>query len=147
MAGDAKIDAVVCIPTFRRPDWLARTLKSLAEQAPGFGFAIVVVDNDARDPLGAKLARDFFSSHDLPNAVFVEENQGNCFAINRAFGEALDAFPEADCFLMIDDDEIALPGWLAEMVGLARETCADIVGGPVFRVFEGQAPQAIRQHQ
>ncbi|MHA7774544.1 glycosyltransferase family 2 protein [Roseibium sp. M-1] len=147
MKEQGKISAVVCIPTFRRPDWLARTLASLAAQTAEFRFAVVVVDNDAANPQGAAVARDFFARQALPNAVFLEENQGNCHAINRAFSEALTSFPDADHLLMIDDDEIAHPDWLREMVGLAEVRSADIVGGPVFRLFESDAPAGIRTHQ
>ncbi len=141
-----RIEAVVCIPTFRRPDWLKRTLASVAQQVTEFGFAVVVVDNDAANPVGADIAREFLQEKDLPHAVFVEENQGNVFAINRAFGEAMTSFPDAEFFLMIDDDEMALPGWLARIVDLARRERADIVGGPVLRQFEGEASEGIRQH-
>lgn len=147
MTDKGKISAVVCVPTFRRPDWLARTLASLAVQTADFGFAVVVVDNDAANPQGAAVARDFFARREMPHAVFLEENQGNCHAINRAFGEALKSFPDADYFLMIDDDEIAHENWLREMVGLADTHEADIVGGPVFRLFEGEAPAGVLKHQ
>ncbi|PVB60724.1 glycosyltransferase family 2 protein [Labrenzia sp. 011] len=146
MSDQTKIEAVVCIPTFRRPDWLARTLASLAEQTADFRFAIVVVDNDAANPLGRNVARSFFETHSIANVVVTEENQGNCYAINRAFSEALKAFPEAGFLLMIDDDETAAPCWLAEMVGLARREAADIVGGPVLRRFEGAVPDEVRRH-
>ncbi|POF34315.1 glycosyltransferase family 2 protein [Roseibium marinum] len=147
MSDQTKIEAVICIPTFRRPEWLARTLASLANQAVDFRFAIVVVDNDAANPAGENAARDFFEKNAIPNSVFTEANQGNCFAINKAFSEALHAFPEAEFFLMIDDDETAAPLWLAEMVGLARREAADIVGGPVNRKFEGAVPDSVRNHQ
>ncbi|KZM49969.1 glycosyltransferase family 2 protein [Labrenzia sp. OB1] len=146
MSDQTKIEAVVCIPTFRRPDWLARTLASLAEQTADFRFAIVVVDNDAANPLGRDVAGKFFAAHAIANVIVTEEKQGNCFAINRAFSEALKTFPEADFFLMIDDDETAAPCWLAEMVGLAGREAADIVGGPVVRNFEGAVPEEVRIH-
>jgi len=147
MAEQEIISAVVCVPTFRRPDWLLKTLSSLVEQQTGFGYAIVVVDNDGDDPRGAHAARDFLASSNIAHAIFVEEKQGNCHAINRAFGEAQKAFPDAGHFLMIDDDEVAHPDWLREMVGLAEAKGADIVGGPVYRLFEGKAPDGVRKHQ
>ncbi len=140
------IDAVVCIPTFRRPDWLTRTLKSLEAQQVDFGFAVVVVDNDASAPVGADVARGFLTQSGLPGAVVVEPQQGNCHAINAAFGLALERFPTAQYMLMIDDDEAADPQWLARMVGAARASGADIVGGPVLREFEVPASRGVRQH-
>jgi len=140
------IEAVICIPTFRRPDWLAKTLASLKAQETDVAFAVVVVDNDAANPAGADVARSYLSREHIVHSVFVEENQGNCHAINRAFGEARRHYPQAEFFLMIDDDETAEPGWLAAMVGAARTTEAGIVGGPVLRKFEMPASDAVRWH-
>ena len=44
---DRTPSAVVCIPTFRRPAGLRKTLESLAAQAGANDFAVVVVENDA----------------------------------------------------------------------------------------------------
>ncbi|MES0883037.1 glycosyltransferase family 2 protein [Roseibium sp. SCP14] len=141
------INAVVCIPTFRRPDWLSQTLASLSRQTAEVAFAIVVVDNDPGNPAGARTAEEFFADTGLPNAVFIESNQGNCFAINRAFGEALKRFPEAEFFLMIDDDEVASADWLANIVETANQEEADIVGGPVLRQFLEEPGDAVKNHQ
>ena len=138
-------DAVVCIPTFRRPDHLRKTLDSLVAQVGGVRFAVVVVDNDAAHPVGKPAADEFFASGALAGFSVVEPRQGNCFAINRAFATALDTYRHVSYFLMIDDDEIAAPSWLAEMVSAARASGADLVGGPVLRNFLGaQKRWAIR---
>jgi len=140
------VEAVVCIPTFRRPDWLDRTLASVLNQETDFGFAVVVVDNDAGKAEGAARAREMLAAGNIAHRVLIEANQGNVHAINRAFVVAQDAFPEAEFFLMIDDDEMALPGWLAAMVATARKEDADIVGGPVLRQFDLPVPAAIARH-
>lgn len=146
MVSNGTVTAVVCIPTFRRPAWLERTIKSVLSQEADFGFALVVVDNDAGKAEGAALATQMLSQGDLPHRIFVEPNQGNCHAINRAFTEAQAAFPEAEFFLMIDDDEMAMPGWLAAIVATATAENADVVGGPVQRRFDVPVPDAIAQH-
>lgn len=140
------IQAVVCIPTFRRPAWLARTLASVVAQETGFPFAIVVVDNDAANPVGAACAEELLGAAGVPHAIFTEGKQGNCHAINRAFAEAMQVFPKAEFLLMIDDDEMAMPGWLAAIVGTASRENADVVGGPVDREFEVPATAAVMQH-
>ena len=140
------IEAVVCIPTFRRPDWLERTIASVLSQETGFGFALVIVDNDAAQAEGAARATQVLADGALPHRIFVEPQQGNCHAINRAFTEAQAAFPEAEFFLMIDDDEMAMPGWLAAIVATAKERNADVVGGPVVRRFDVPVPDAIARH-
>ncbi len=140
------IEAVVCIPTFRRPDWLERTIRSVVAQETSFGFAVVVVDNDGADPAGAARARTLLAGSGVPHQVLVEAQQGNCHAINRAFTAALAAYPQAEFLLMIDDDEEAMPGWLAAIVGLARREEADVVGGPVNRRFEVAPAGAAARH-
>lgn len=142
----AHIHAVVCIPTFRRPNELKRTLQSLVSQQTNFDFAIVVVDNDGVDPTGSKAAQEYLAEVNLPHTVVVEHRQGNCFAINTAFDAALEIYPSAEFVLMIDDDESADRGWLAQMVGTATDKKADIVGGPVHRVFPIDTAKAISEH-
>lgn len=142
----ASVEAVICIPTFRRPDGVARTLQSLLAQQGDVRFAIMVVENDAENPVGAVSARETLDGSDVPSAVVIEASQGNCHAINRAFTEARERFTSADYFLMIDDDEIASPDWLAKMVSTARRTGARIVGGPVIRQFDVPVSQSVSLH-
>ena len=142
----ASVEAVICIPTFRRPEGVARTLRSLLAQQTNVRFAIVVVENDAENPVGAASAQEILGTAGMPSAVVIEPHQGNCHAINRAFTESRDRFPAATYFLMIDDDEIATPDWLAQMVSTARHTGAEIVGGPVIRQFDVPVSKSVSQH-
>jgi glycosyltransferase involved in cell wall biosynthesis len=139
-------EAVICVPTFRRPDMLRATLESLAAQQTSARFAVVVIDNDAETKQGIEVAREFFAAGRLNGFVAAEERQGNVYAINAAFGMARAAFPATEYFLMIDDDEIAAPIWLDEMIGAARRENADIVGGPVFPIFPADVKAAFRDH-
>ena len=140
------IEAVVCIPTFRRPSHLRKTLESLAAQVTTVKFAVVVAENNFAQCDGKKVADAFFLESALEGFCVIEPRQGNCFAINCAFGTALRAYPQAPYLLMIDDDETATPGWIEEMVRAARLHKSDLVGGPVLRAFEGDATPAIRSH-
>jgi GT2 family glycosyltransferase len=76
----------------------------------------------------------------------VEPRQGNCQAINAAFETALAMFPAATDFLMIDDDEIASPDWLEQMVRAAEVTGADVVGGPVLQNFDDDIKGGLQRH-
>ena len=127
---------VVCIPTFRRPEHLRKTLASLAAQHTQRRFAVVVVDNDADAREGFESACGFMKAGSLPGLVLTESTRGNCAAINCAFAAARREFPNARYFLMIDDDEIADSVWLDAMVDTAERTGADVVGGPVHFNFE-----------
>jgi GT2 family glycosyltransferase len=138
-------EAVVCVPTFRRAKMLERTLRSLAEQRTRVPFAIVVVDNDGAGCEGFAAATRFLNDAKLPGHVCIEPQQGNVYAINRAFATALVRYPAARYFLMIDDDEIAEPDWLDTMVAAARDRRCDVVGGPVLSMF-GCIAGAHRRH-
>jgi len=143
---DLAVGIVVCIPSFRRPQHLRRTLQSLAEQQTKRRFAVVVVDNDAMKCEGAPVAAEFLHSGRLQGLCVIEPRQGNCQAINAAFETALATFPAAVHLLMIDDDEIASLNWLERMVGAAEATGADLVGGPVLPNFDDDSKRALRRH-
>ena len=130
-------EAVVCVPTFRRPEHLEKTLTSLVNQVGDVRFAVVITDNDASNPAGKAVADKVFACGALRGVCVVEERQGNCFAINRAFSAAREIYKDAEFFLMIDDDEVAEPTWLARMVSAAKSNNVDLVGGPVVRNFGG----------
>ncbi len=138
--------AVVCIPSFRRPDGLKKTLASLATQQVDFSFAIVVIDNDGAGQEALAVTQSFLTETGMLGQAFVEPQQGNCYAINSAFAKARSLYPSASYFLMIDDDEIASPVWLANMVRTAETLDVDIVGGPVIRSFDKPASKGVELH-
>ncbi|MCS4240900.1 glycosyltransferase involved in cell wall biosynthesis [Rhizobium sp. BIGb0125] len=138
--------AVVCIPSFRRPDGLKKTLASLATQQVDFSFAIVVIDNDGVGQEALAVTQSFLADTGMLGQAFVEPQQGNCYAINSAFAKARSLYPSASYFLMIDDDEIASPIWLANMVRTAETLGVDIVGGPVIRAFDKPASKGVELH-
>jgi GT2 family glycosyltransferase len=142
----SSIGVVVCIPCFRRPLHLRQTLESLANQHTGRRFAVVMVENDAQRTESVPVAAEFLASGKLAGICVVEPRQGNCHAINAAFETALDTFPAAVSFLMIDDDEIASPDWLERMICAADTTGADIVGGPVRPHFDDARKRGLRRH-
>jgi GT2 family glycosyltransferase len=143
---DPSIPVVVCIPAFRRPQHLRRTLESLAAQTIDRRFAVVVVENDASRCESAPVAVEFLRGGKISGLCVVEPRQGNCHAINAAFETALARFPDAAHFLMIDDDEIASPGWLERMIRAAEATGADVVGGPVVPNFDDDSMRGLGRH-
>jgi GT2 family glycosyltransferase len=143
---DAAIGTVICIPSFRRPQHLRRTLESIAAQRTSRHFAVVVVDNDASKCEAVPVATEFLVAGKLAGLCVVEPRQGNCYAINAAFETALRSFPLASHLLMIDDDEIASPDWLESMARAAEMTGADIVGGPVWPDFDDALKCGLRNH-
>lgn len=143
---DCSIETVVCIPSFRRPKHLRLTLESVVAQRTGRRFAVVVVENDASRCESAPVAAEFLASGRLTGICIVEPRQGNCQAINAAFETALETFPDAQNFLMIDDDEVASPDWLEHMVRAAETSGADIIGGPVWPNFDDKQKGGLKRH-
>lgn len=143
---DPAVRAVVCIPTFRRPEHLRKTLDSLVAQRTRHPFTVVVVENEPARAEGAQVAAQFLGDNRLQGLCVLEPRQGNCHAINAAFETGLAAFPTAAHLLMIDDDEIASPDWLDLMIGAAESTAADVIGGPVWPVFDDAFKQDLRRH-
>jgi GT2 family glycosyltransferase len=140
------IEVVVCVPCYRRPQHLRQTLESLANQRSDRRFAVVMVENDALRSESVPVATEFLAANKCLGLCVVEPRQGNCHAINAAFETALATFPSATSFLMIDDDEIASPDWLEQMISAAETTGADIVGGPVFPHFDDRQKRGLRRH-
>lgn len=138
--------AVVVVPTFRRPAMLADTLASLAAQDTARPFAVLVVENDAIRREGLAVAASRLAEDRLSGLAVVEPDQGNVHAINAGFSAALAHFPAAEHILMIDDDEIASPTWLERMAAAAERHGADLVGGPVVPRFAGRAPAMLERH-
>ena len=143
---DPAMEVVVCIPCFRRPEHLRKTLQSLADQRTGRRFAVVMVENDASACGSVPVASEFLRAGKFPGLCVVEPRQGNCHAINAAFETAQAIFPDAIHFLMIDDDEIASADWLEGMVRTAEVTGADVIGAPVLQRFDDETKRELQRH-
>ena len=131
-----RIEHVVCVPTFRRPDLLEATLRSLAQQTIGQDFAVIVVENDGAERAGADRAAAMLERGFFKGFVIVESRQGNCKAYNAAWRCALTRFPALKQVLGIDDDETAHPGWLEAFLSAAKNAPAELFGGSVTPAFE-----------
>lgn len=129
------ITSVVCVPTFKRPDMLEATLRSLAGQKGGPDFAVIVVENEGLERAGAARASALLAAGLFKGFVIVEPRQGNCKAYNAAWRCALTRFPALEYVLGIDDDEEAEPGWLDAFVTAARTAPAELFGGSVTPIF------------
>ncbi|SFT99805.1 glycosyltransferase [Mesorhizobium sp. YR577] len=142
----AAMEAVVTVPTFRRPEQLLATLDSLRAQKTQRPFAIIVMENEAEKREGAKAATPLFVAGHLPGMVIIAHDRGNCSAYNAGWQTAIRYFPAFRHLLVIDDDEIADENWLERMC-LASETMrADIVGGPQIPVFAEPAHEKWATH-
>ena len=136
----------VTLPTFRRPRQVVETLKSVVAQTSPVPFAVVVMENETQGAEGAAAAQAFLADHDIAAAVVLAHRRGNCAAYNAGWHAALSRYPHLDHILVIDDDEIARPGWIAAMLETVRATGADMVGAPQWPVFEDGANERMADH-
>ena len=117
----------VIVPTRNRAEWLREALQSLVAQTTHgrFDFEIVVIDNDSTDDTEQVLAQ-FAAQSPIPIRSYRQPVPGdaptrNC-GLQMARGQWLAFF---------DDDQLAEPNWLAELLAAACLTDAKIVGGAV----------------
>ncbi|OCW56168.1 glycosyltransferase family 2 protein [Hoeflea olei] len=140
------VRVAVTLPTFRRPDHLISTLDSIQAQGLGTEVAVIVMDNDAEGLAGAEAAADWFKTSPVQGIVIVAHQRGNCHAYNAGWEKALASFPRLTHIAVIDDDEIAGPGWIEGLMTTARKTGADLVGGPQIPVFADKTLDGWRRH-
>ena len=124
----------VCVISYQRPDGLRRLLASLLklrfrDHPPA--IEIVVVDNDAHGSAAA-VCDALRSDTTWPIRHEIEPQRGISFARNKAIATVVDT---ADFVAWIDDDEVAEPDWLDELLRVQRETGSAIVTGPVEPCF------------
>ncbi len=126
---------VIGICTFRRPE-LAATLASLRDAA---AQTIIVADNDDT-PSAAALAA---APHPVP-LRYLHAPARNISVARNAILDAARA-DGARFVAFLDDDEVALPGWLAALQARQAQTGAAAVVGPVVAVYGPQAPAWMRR--
>ena len=123
----------VCVVTYRRPKYLQATLDSLARlhfaKVPTPQLTVVVVDNDAEGGMGP-LVRAKCCGYPWEVDYAVEPRRGISWARNTALRLAQ---RHGEWIAFIDDDEIADPAWLDELLAAVEEYGVKVVTGPVLR--------------
>jgi len=113
----------IIIPTFRRPARAVEAARSALAQADAAAFEVVLVDND---PDGSALVP--LRALDDPRVVILHEPRaGVANARNAGLRVA-----KGELIAFLDDDEIAPPRWLAELMRVQAAEKADVVFGPVL---------------
>src|SRR5579863_2049533 len=130
MSGRSLPHVFVCVPTFRRPDGLRKLLTHLQQSTYTGMIEVVVVDNDTENRAGVAIVDELSPAYRFPLRCLVEPRRGHTYAYNRAFLAACRALPAPDYVAVLDDDEYPHANWLGELIKVARECDADIVGGP-----------------
>lgn len=130
----------ICICTFRR-DHILTTLTSLGQLniLQNWTVRIIVADNDDRPSAKEQINA---IAPDLPFPVMYIHAPARNISIAR---NACLTAATGDYIAFIDDDEIASPQWLKELVETALNQKSDAVLGPVDPVIPEYFPFWIRQ--
>jgi glycosyltransferase involved in cell wall biosynthesis len=126
----------LCVPTYRRPNGLRNLLAHIEQLTYSGPITIVVVDNDAETRAGIAIVEQMSKTFRFPLTAIVEPRRGHTYASNCAFVNACRVTPAPDYVAVLDDDEYPEPDWLDEMIRIALKYNVDLVGGPVFPVFD-----------
>lgn len=133
------VDISIVIGTYNRADLLRPALESLAAQETEgrFSYEIVVVDNASTDDTPAVIA-----AAESGNAVavrgFVEPRKGVAAARNHAIRESRGRW-----IAFHDDDQLADPRWLMELLNMANEKGCSVVGGDVRLILPESNDRAL----
>jgi succinoglycan biosynthesis protein ExoM len=141
MLAPMMIETSVVIPSYRRPEDLARAIDSvLAQEDIASSFEILVVDNDPEG--SAKPVVQAKAANDRALIRYVHEKRpGISHARNTGVAEAAGRY-----LAFLDDDEEADPHWLGHFLGTLQRFAADAVVGPVLPRFpDGAAIDAYRR--
>ncbi|GGB61105.1 hypothetical protein GCM10011316_36370 [Roseibium aquae] len=131
------IGIMVC--TCERPVMLEACLTSLVGQMTSdtWSLEICVVENDS-EPRSKAVVDQIAASAPFPVHYRLEPRRGIPFARNRTVREALER--GYDWIALIDDDEIAEPGWLQAHMAALHRYAAQVSYGFVDEHFEVLPP-------
>ena len=123
VAGNAKVDVSIVIPTLRRQEWLSNLIPRCFGQrgCEDIQIEVIVVDNcplQSAKPVVERFGHTFGSS-----LRYVSETRpGVSHVRNAGVGAA-----RGHIIGFIDDDEVPSETWLASMLGCLKGYSADVV--------------------
>ena len=126
----------VVLPTCDRIASLAEALQSIIGQRSGgqFDQEVVVVGN-ASPPSVARLVADMSRGSPVPIRYVYEPRVGVSHARNRGIDHA-----RGDWIAFFDDDQVAHPDWLRELLRVADAVTAPCVGGRITLRLSASVP-------
>lgn len=131
---------VIVIPTFRRPEGLAKTLCHVARLVTTADLTVLVADNDLEQQAGVSVVRRLQrDGYRFPLRCITVAQTGVVRVRNVLLAEAL-SVPNATFVACLDDDEWPAPDWLSALLDMQQQTGADAIGGTVLPVFTAPPP-------
>ncbi len=120
------ITASIAIPSYNRADHLARTLKCMLHQTTSFEYEIIVINDGSTDNT-TEVIKNLVKDSPVPLRCINEQGCGYTHALNRAVKEF-----KGTWLAFFDDDQLAGPDWLQQLMETALSQSALMVGGPVI---------------
>lgn len=127
----------IIVATYNREKLLRSSLQSLLRLETGSKFyhEIVVIDNSSTDDTKA-VVEELSKSAPVSLKYFIETAPGVAFARNKGVRKA-----SGDWIAFFDDDQIADPNWLKELVAVVLTTGSSCVGGRIQLLLPEKASQ------
>lgn len=136
MAAKQSFDVTISIATYDRVALLKETIQSCLDQrnALGLRYEILITDNHPSGNAEA-MVKEIAAASPI-QVRYQQDHTRNMSALrNVGIKQAL-----GDYVAFIDDDEVADPDWLDELIGCLRRTGADFAVGPRLAIFAEGAP-------
>jgi glucosyl-dolichyl phosphate glucuronosyltransferase len=134
---DAGLSLDVLLPTYKRPDLLQRTLRSLAAAPRPAGLAVQVwvVDNNSHDATPDVVA-EYREKFPVPLHYIAETVQGLSPAMNAGIRAS-----SGDLIGLINDDEEIDEHWYEVIQRIFTTTGYSFLGGPYIPRWGGEKPE------
>lgn len=131
----------VGVCTYKRPEGIAKCLRSLIDQQTSIRFDIVVTENDASQGSKGIIEQiaDEAKEKGIEIRYYCEPEPNISIARNRCAAECRGEF-----LAFIDDDEWAQPDWLEKLVEVQREHNADVVHGLCIHEYADGFPESMK---
>lgn len=131
----------VCVATYKRAELLDKLLQSLLDQVlpEGVNAEVVVVDNDAEGS-AEPIVRRYRDTDRMTFRYFRQPIKNISLTRNMGIREATGTY-----VLLIDDDEIACPEWIARLLRTLHKYDADGVFGPSIPTYKHAVPEWLRK--
>lgn len=111
------------------------------EEVEEFIVEVFVADNDPSRREALQVCNDLERNYRWPIACSIVTEPGISAARNAILEEG--RARQVDFIAMLDDDEIAASGWLAEILRVQGRFQADAVAGPMHYLFTRDTPAAV----
>lgn len=121
-------DLSIIIPAYNVSGYITDCLNSILSQQTKYSFDIIVVDDGSVDGTWEKIQKHYT---DERIRLFRQKNSGQSVARNFAISNSCGKY-----IMMLDGDDILLPGAIDKLMNAALENDADIAEGNCVRFYD-----------